>query len=242
MKSILPRTLSLLLRLSGVFMFGWMLGISPVFAQTTGVSFSNPQSVYLQDTQLYYLDSLRLNYGLKNIGNQPLIDTAFIHIQVLDSAGNETYQGILDQFIVNLAAGDTTPRLIATLEVTQNRFAAGGGVVVIWPSTPSQGGSNDTVKIPIAVSFPLSQEKAFREENPFFLYPNPSSHQIYLPDFYRGRSSTRVLIRDVQGKVRMTGIPDEQNALQVSQLPPGIYFVEVYCEGQSPTVFQLIKV
>jgi hypothetical protein len=242
MKSILPRTLSLLLRLSGVFLFGWMLGFTPVFAQSIGVSFSNPQSVFLQDTQLYYLDSLRLNYGLKNIGNQPLLDTAFIHIQVLDSAGTETYQGILDQFVLNLPSGDTTQRITSTLEVTQNRFAAGGGVVVIWPSTPSQGGSNDTVKIPIVVSFPLSQEKAFRDESQFFLYPNPSSHQIYLPDFCRDRSSTRVLIRDVQGKVRLTGIPDEQNALQVSQLPPGIYFVEVYCDGHSHSVYRMIKV
>lgn len=241
MKSILHRSLSTFFRISGLLLIGFTFSFSQSNAQTIGINFTDTQSVYLQSTQLFYFDSLRVNYGLKNNGNQQITATALLNIQVLDSANNQTFLGSIDSLVVNLAPGDTTPRLISSMEINPARFSAGGGVVVIWPSVPAQG-SADTVKIPIEVSWNPSSRSPLHfpvASNP--IYPNPTSDKIFLDRSGKGELPHQVIIKDIQGRVVLTLMPDQTGGISLSELSPGLYWVESVFSSKIHSVQRVIK-
>lgn len=241
MKSIQHYSRFTYIRISGMLLFLWLLSFSESKAQPIGINFTDTQSVYLQSTQLYFFDSLRVNYGLKNIGNQPIATTAVLNILVLDSAGNQTFLGSIDTFVVSLSPGDTTQRMVSSMEINPTRFSAGGGVVVIWPSIPAQGVS-DTVKIPIEVSWnPSSRSPLYFPSEVNRIYPNPTSGKIYLDKTGNAELPIRIMIKDLQGRIVLELIPDQTGYLNISELSPGCYWLESVFTSDLQTVQRILK-
>lgn len=241
MKSTIPLSWLTFFRISGLLLIVHAFSYSQLNAQPVGVNFTDTQSVYLQSTQLFYFDSLRVNFGLKNNGNQQITGTAVLNIQVLDSANNQTFFGPIDSFVVTLSPGDTTQRMVSTMEINPARFSAGGGVVVIWPSIPAQG-ATDTVKIPIEVSWNPSSRSPLNfqgELNPVF--PNPTSGKIYLDRSGNAELPNHIFIRDLQGRLVLDLLPDQTGCINLIELSPGIYWLESVYPSKVHSVQRFLK-
>lgn len=210
----------------------YLSALTPVFAQIPAISFTNPQEVYLVDTQLYYLDSLRFNYGLRNNSGVTMsLQTVTLNIEVYDSTSALTYSGLLDSFSLTLNPGDTTGRRLATLLVNPNNFQLGGGVVVIWPSIVSQTVA-DTVHYRINVLNALSIQSAASETEPVWLYPNPCRERLWLKGLQgegSGEWTFRMLSAD--GRMVQAFSPDSAFSWNTAPLPSGLYWLE----GRSPS-------
>jgi hypothetical protein len=229
------KSLSLLFKCLPVLNWSRLLFLLPLLlsAQSDSIGFSSPNSVYLQSNQLVFQDSMRLNYGLRNFSSLPFSGVVSIEMIVRDSAGNQVFAGPIDSLTVTVGAGDTTARWLTTIEVNPTRFAAGGGVVVIWPSRPGQG-FVDSVSLPIQVSNgPLALSPAISSASPFQIYPNPGNGKIFWQVSDPAHLPDQVVVIDLQGKYLFSAECSDTRILNFSdRLPPGSFLLR-FIAGES---------
>lgn len=216
----------------------YLSALTPVLAQVPAIAFTNPQEVYLVDTQLYYLDSLRFNYGLRNnSGVNMSAQTVSLNIAVYDSSNVLTFSGLLDSFSLTLNAGDTTGRRLATLLVNPNNFQLGGGVVVIWPSIVSQTVA-DTVHYRINVLNALSLHAGIAGVDGFGLFPNPCHERIGLSGpGLEDISAWTFRILSADGRTLQAFPPDGAISWNTASLSSGLYWLEAkHVSGRRKTM------
>jgi hypothetical protein len=199
---------------------------------TDSIGFSSPGSVYLQSNQLFFMDSLRLNYGLKNFGNSTFTGSVTLEMIIRDSTNAQIFAGPIDTLTLSMAPGDTSQRFLTTIEVNPTRFAAGGGVVVIWPSRPGQGFA-DSVSLPIQVSNgPVALSPALPDAVPFNIFPNPGNGEIFYQFSDPNYKSDYVLVLDLLGKCLISEACSDTRILNLSdRLSRGTYLL-VFFQGE----------
>jgi hypothetical protein len=81
------------------------------------------------------------------------------------------------------------------------------------------------------------KENASQKFNNIFLYPNPGNNTIYLnlsPEFFKETKTEFTIINSV-GQICKSG-PLTSNAIQVSDLSEGMYFINLETEGARTTL------
>lgn len=215
------RKFLVVLGLKALLGFGVVIFHSAELKAQGQVGFNSGSNLALQDTTLTLNATVQFYFSLKNVGNIPLQGTVDINMQFLDSTGNVFYSGVegtLTQLV--LAAGDTTQSDSISILVTPQKFAAGGGIVVIWPSKPGFE-SVDTFKQSVYVSLPIHRYPVADVDALLFAYPNPASDFICLPV----AAEAAYLCYSIQGAYMGVWYSDFQGCVEIPAWPAGQYLL-----------------
>ena len=127
---------------------------------------------------------------------------------------------------VNLNPGDTAIITIAGFGFGQSQFKAGNNIVVVWPSInsgityPVDSLITTVYFVPLnSTGLPAAQVEGFQ------LYPNPGSDVVAWKTS-TGQIPERVRIFDTKG--RLVADLKDASSYQVSILPTGVYFIELF--------------
>jgi hypothetical protein len=193
------------------------------------VGFNAGSNLALQDTVLTLNGTVKFYYSLKNAGNIPLQGTVEIFMQVLDSTGNVFSSGVESTLTqLTLAAGDTTQFDSISISVSPQKFSAGGGIVVIWPSKPGYE-TIDTFKQAVQVSFPINRFPEAEASGLISAYPNPASDFICLPV----AAEAVYLCYSMQGAYMGILYSDFQGCVEIPAWPAGQYLLRSELEATS---------
>ena len=117
---------------------------------------------------------------------------------------------------------------------TEDDLSIGDNVVVVWPRIGDGQSPPQTVSWPFETVVTLAEPNSIedsRAERTFrsFIYPNPASDQIRLAL----GSENRIMftrLYDLTGAIVFESNANDQQILEVQQLPAGMYFIDVLTE------------
>jgi len=73
------------------------------------------------------------------------------------------------------------------------------------------------------------------ENEAFAIYPNPTSDKVWVEGF---RAETEIRVCDMCGRCLMT---TREPSVDISSFAPGIYLLEIRCDGQAPVSRKVIR-
>ncbi len=177
-----------------------------------------PDTVANGDTVTFYLQVSM---------NTPLFYQGDIYIELEYNNNFHEVDNTLSQNFLN----PNTPNAIEVMHrfSTDDDLSIGDNVVVVWPRIGDGESPPQTVINPYTTTVTIVEPNGIddaREQRTFqpFLYPNPTTQNV-LFKLKDNLQVSRSVLYDMYGKVLVES--DTNLGMDVSQLPPGLYFVDV---------------
>ena len=197
-------------------------GLQNTHAQTYELQIDSvvgiPDTVANGDTVTFYLQVSM---------NSPLFYQGDIYIEL--EYNNNFYE--VDNTLSQNFLSPNTPNAIEVMHrfSTDDDLSIGDNVVVVWPRIGDGVSPPQTVINPYTTTVTIVEPNGIddaREQRTFqpFLYPNPTTQNV-LFKLKDNLQVSRSVLYDMYGKVLVES--DTNLGMDVSQLPPGLYFVDV---------------
>lgn len=221
-----------------------LLGSQIGFGQLSIVS----PSSYIVDSVAYQNNNLHYHLTITNVSSNLTFSGNIGAGIFVDSTGTGGY--------VNVVQTDTIASILSitlipggsiliddstSTTINSTSFRNGINTVVIWPRANSTQNfvPVDTLRQNIYVSDYLNTKTALMTDK-VVLYPNPFSAIIWIKN-NSNNFVERVRVLDILGQEILTVEMRKNNALNLSKLLPGIYFIQLQSNDGKLTIIKTIK-
>lgn len=156
----------------------------------------------------------------------------------VDSSGGLMSIDTVDSQVVSFIGNDSIFFNVNETYDNSNGYRVGGNVVVIWPIAAGLT-ALDTFQTDVYVFPNVGINDNIDLYNGFSIYPNPSKNYIHINKKDHKTHVKQVRILGVNGQI----IYDEKfrPKIDISNIPPGLYFLRLILEGDEKLNYKLIK-
>jgi hypothetical protein len=184
--------------------------------------------------KIHFGDTLAVNYWLKNAG-----DTAFEGYIITNMNTNWNDSVVLDTSVkVVINPGDSVEINQKYATATPHFMNGETTVIVIWPTGDGTKSSFPPMRLKeLTLKDDQTGVAMENELNRIRIFPNPASSFFHIRDFekYQGRS-----IRLFDGSGRIYTLQTSSGRVDITGIPPGVYFLRIEAETGSFTNTRLV--
>jgi len=193
------------------------------------------------DDELNYRDSLLHKFSYPNWGNAPYDDVVFNGDTLYHSFG---YADFFDDFNIGMTGTVMVPGESGSslIQIIDNEAYPSYGVGT-WVDDSKHTRMQKQYYYPIIEVITRDLTNATEIEQfdvDWAMYPNPASHQITFSSSSDYGKILSIKVHDLTGKLLITTVKSQDEFVDISFLPPGVYVVRVGTENQEK-IFKLIK-
>ena len=189
-----------------------VLSVNSQWPDTTTMGTPLSFNVFLKnlDSITQYNDSIDLLIEVDSAGILYPADTIQLGLQTINALDTVTFN-------VNHTIG--------------SRYSPGNNVVVIWPVNGS-GIYGDSLVIDVFVLDPAIIEENDKEIG-FVAYPNPVSNFLSVKSLWPFAKGMQYAIYGASGKLVLSGLVYSEGRIDLTSLPAGLYFLELFNENNN---------
>ncbi len=192
----------------------------------------------LQDTLTSFNSGDSLFITLKNTGNKLFNGPVSLKYHTDSVAIPSSLDTV--QYSVTLNPGDSVFLNKSSLTIKNVNFHNFTNIVVIWPFTTVANVICDSAYFSIQIDGMAGISELKKSEPAYFIYPNPSNSVIYLQVLESKYSVENVRIYDNMGSL-VKSFRGSIHQIEISELPGGLYTLEIETSGQERTHLSFIK-
>jgi|GEM_PF-1983715 len=120
-------------------------------------------------------------------------------------------------------------------------FRPGNNVVVVWPYTTQSINVDSTLESIFFINNTIQNTPEHPGIPNLKIYPNPSSDYTFISSPDIGLESVRIFNSTGQEILRQEGAASSRLTIQLSELPAGLYLLEILGSGFTRSSYRIIK-
>jgi hypothetical protein len=205
-------------------------------AHAQGLHISN----FVMPDTLYLNSSVPVQFSITNTLDSSILGNLQLNFR------NETFNNVeapLGGFeAVQFFAAFQERNFSTLIPVEPQYFLEGGNTVVIWPSMAGQEITSDSIRRDVYVYYVNNVASANSVLSRNYIIPNPVTNKLVVTPRNNASKPESVEILDISGKSVLQARFDANGAVNVSELPNGLYNAIIRLSDGNSHVNRMVKI